>query len=225
VSKRIGLEPRGLARIFGEEVSAAAGQDGNIAVPAAGTEERHTEGGTPGVSAGLPDGNAAGRQAGDVAGQPSVQPAGQLAVQTGAQVAGQVAGQPASDEHAQPAALLAGSADGRQAASADGQASILQAIPEAAGSEATVAAAGEFAEVVRAVYKTDADKPLTFRFAREENEWLETVCFEITRATGVKMHKQDLVRLGLNVILADYKRRGDRSYAVQLSRKLGRADV
>jgi hypothetical protein len=128
-------------------------------------------------------------------------------------------------EHVQPAGLTEAVVAGRQDGGTDGQPAILQAIPADTGREASVAAGGEFAEVVRTVYKTDADKPLTFRFARDENEWLETVCFEITRQTGVKMHKQDLVRLGLNVILADYQRRGDQSYAVQLSRKLGRADV
>lgn len=84
---------------------------------------------------------------------------------------------------------------------------------------------GEFAGAVLSVYRTDADKPLTFRFAREENEWLETACFEITRSMGIKVHKQDLVRLGLHLVLMDYQRRGDRSYAMQLSRKLGRTDV
>jgi hypothetical protein len=79
-------------------------------------------------------------------------------------------------------------------------------------------------EVVATVYRTEADKPLTFRFGRDENEWLETVCFEITRSTGVKMHKQDVVRLGLHLALLDYKRRGEESVAVQLSRRLSRRE-
>jgi hypothetical protein len=100
----------------------------------------------------------------------------------------------------------------------------LQAIPDGAGGGAG-AGSGEFAEAVLAVYRSDADKPLTFRFAREENEWLETVCFEISRSMGIKMHKQDLVRLGLHLVLMDYQRRGERSYALQLSRRLRRTEV
>jgi hypothetical protein len=225
VSKRIGLEPRGLARIFGEDASAAAGQDGNIAIPTAALEEVSVADNQPGLPPAPQAANEAGALVGHVAGDAASQVAGQVASEAPVRPGAQPAGFAAANQAGRTDGLQAGLEAASRAGHTEVQRAILQAIPAAAEQEASVAGAGEFAEVVRTVYKTDADKPLTFRFARDENEWLETVCFEITRTTGVKMHKQDLVRLGLNVILADYKRRGDQSYAVQLSRRLGRTDV
>jgi hypothetical protein len=207
VSKRIGIEPRGLARIFGEGDGLADGQAANIAIPVPGSGAEGADGSATEEMALLEAAVTPVPSGGDVAVPAEVRPDVGAAGSEAARLAGRQADDPATS-------TAVGRASG---------AAILQAIPEAGRTPG--AERGEFAEAVLAVYRTDADKPLTFRFARDENEWLETVCFEITRTTGVKMHKQDLVRLGLHLVLLDYRRRGDRSYALQLSRRLGRSDV
>jgi hypothetical protein len=252
-SKRIGLEARGLARIFGDE---PAGQEAdNIAIPAAGQMDANLAGqpdagqaeraaaGAADSSAGGPDGQPPGSTAGVAVGQPPgnadalldggmarhvtdglAMPApggteGNIASKNGWAEAGSAGGRQAGlveDRMGRPAS---GQPDGNTAILASAQPGDRTAVPAAASAEGD-----ELAQAVRAVYRVEADKPLTFRFAREENEWLETACFEISRQTGVKIHKQDLVRLGLNLVLRDYQRRGDQSYALQLTRKVGRRD-
>jgi hypothetical protein len=51
----------------------------------------------------------------------------------------------------------------------------------------------------------------TFRFQPQELEELDEVTAQIARATGAKLSKNDVVRLALNWLLADYKENGERS--------------
>ena len=57
----------------------------------------------------------------------------------------------------------------------------------------------------------------TFRFTDRELSALEDTIYGISKRFGAKLTKQELVRLGLNAIIADYQERGDTSLLGQLA--------
>lgn len=56
----------------------------------------------------------------------------------------------------------------------------------------------------------------TFRFRPEELEELDKVCTQIKETNTGRMSKNDLVRLGLNWLLEDYRNKGDKSLLAQV---------
>jgi hypothetical protein len=65
-----------------------------------------------------------------------------------------------------------------------------------------------------------AGKPLqgsTTRYSAEEWETLDIVEFELRRICGVSIPKQDVVRFGLSLVMADWKARGTESTLGQLA--------
>ncbi|MEI8004510.1 MAG: hypothetical protein WCG94_09235, partial [Methanothrix sp.] len=50
-----------------------------------------------------------------------------------------------------------------------------------------------------------------FRYTEQEMSWLTDALYEISKHHHVKISKQDIARLGLNVILWDYRLHGDAS--------------
>jgi hypothetical protein len=67
----------------------------------------------------------------------------------------------------------------------------------------------------------DVDMPATitnsFRYTDRELSVLADVLYEISKQQGAKLTKQDVARLGLNVVLDDYRRRGPESMLGQLA--------
>jgi hypothetical protein len=59
----------------------------------------------------------------------------------------------------------------------------------------------------------------SFRYTRDELSRLTDVIYEVNKRHAVKLTKQDAARLGLNVVLADYRARGDESLLGQLARR------
>lgn len=77
--------------------------------------------------------------------------------------------------------------------------------------------AGILPEVIESVM---AGKPLqgsTTRYSAEEWETLDVVEFELRRICNVSIPKQDIVRFGLSLVLADWKARGTESTLGQLA--------
>ncbi len=67
------------------------------------------------------------------------------------------------------------------------------------------------------------DQPATmtnsFRYVSSELEGITDALYAIGKEQGVKLTRQDVARLGLNVVLDDYRRRGASSLLVQLARR------
>jgi hypothetical protein len=77
--------------------------------------------------------------------------------------------------------------------------------------------AGILPEVIESVM---AGKPLqgsTTRYSAQEWETLDIVEFELRRICDVSIPKQDIVRFGLSLVLADWKVRGTASTLGQLA--------
>lgn len=51
----------------------------------------------------------------------------------------------------------------------------------------------------------------SFRYTEHELTWLADVLYAVSKQHGVRLTKQDVARLGLNVVLQDYEARGDAS--------------
>lgn len=65
----------------------------------------------------------------------------------------------------------------------------------------------------------DALQHNTFRYSKDELELLTDVVYEVGREHDVKMLRQDVLRLGLNYIIHDYRDRGDESLLSALARR------
>jgi len=59
----------------------------------------------------------------------------------------------------------------------------------------------------------------SFRYTAPELEELADALYRVTKDAQVRLTKQDLARLGLNVILWDYRRRGDDSWLSAFARR------
>lgn len=59
----------------------------------------------------------------------------------------------------------------------------------------------------------------TWKLSSEETSWAEDVQHAVRRDHGVKLSKQDLLRLGLNMLLIDHRERGAESVLGQLIRR------
>jgi hypothetical protein len=51
----------------------------------------------------------------------------------------------------------------------------------------------------------------SFRYTEQELSWLTDALYELGKRHGAKLTKQDVARLGLNLVLWDYRARGDTS--------------
>jgi len=56
-----------------------------------------------------------------------------------------------------------------------------------------------------------ADQQIGPRLAREELEVIRDIAYEAQKTYGVKLTQQDVVRLGVSWLLANYQERGDTS--------------
>jgi hypothetical protein len=59
------------------------------------------------------------------------------------------------------------------------------------------------------------------RYGQREVDWMEEVIFEVKRSHGVKLTKQDMVRLGIHLTLQNYQRAGTDSALGALIRRRG----
>jgi hypothetical protein len=69
-------------------------------------------------------------------------------------------------------------------------------------------------EILAAIWQHVADPAMvnsTFRFSSRELSWLEDAVYEISKRYGVKVSKQDLIRLGLHILQWDYEQHGETS--------------
>jgi hypothetical protein len=76
-----------------------------------------------------------------------------------------------------------------------------------------------------AVDRTARTKPegglIGFRASADERRRLRTFLFEVESQVG-RVPQQELLRLGLNILMLDWEQRGERSYAAQLYPRLQR---
>jgi len=100
------------------------------------------------------------------------------------------------------------------------RASTQSGLQESTQGEKTTAGAGGGAEIDADVW-TRVDMPATitnsFRYTEAELSTLTDVLYEIGKQHGAKLTKQDVARLGLNVILDEYRRRGSDSLLGKLA--------
>jgi hypothetical protein len=76
-------------------------------------------------------------------------------------------------------------------------------------------------EAVSAVVQHKPPHSITFRYGQREVDWMEEVIFEVRRSHGVKLSKQDIVRLGVQLTLQNYKKAGTDSALGLLVRRRG----
>lgn len=57
----------------------------------------------------------------------------------------------------------------------------------------------------------------SFRYTDDELSALADVLYQISKQQGARISKQDVARLGLNIVLDDYRRRGAASFLGQLA--------
>jgi hypothetical protein len=76
-------------------------------------------------------------------------------------------------------------------------------------------------EAVSAVVQHKPPHSITFRYGQCEVDWMEEVIFEVRRSHGVKLSKQDIVRLGVQLTLQNYKKAGSDSALGLLIRRRG----
>jgi hypothetical protein len=76
-------------------------------------------------------------------------------------------------------------------------------------------------EAVSAVVQHKPPHSITFRYGQREVDWMEEVIFEVRRSHGVKLSKQDIVRLGVQLTLQNYKKAGSDSALGLLIRRRG----
>jgi hypothetical protein len=95
--------------------------------------------------------------------------------------------------------------------------------PSKQASEGVGSASGvtpAFAEIADAVWvSVDAPATITnsFRYTEAELSAVADTLYELSRPRGTRLTKQDIARLGLNVVLDDYRRRGPASLLGQLA--------
>lgn len=75
---------------------------------------------------------------------------------------------------------------------------------------------GELVERVCELVSEPATITNAFRYTDQELSDLTDALYEITKRHRVKLSKQDVARLGLNVVLEEYRRRGDDSLLGEL---------
>jgi hypothetical protein len=81
------------------------------------------------------------------------------------------------------------------------------------------------AELVEAVFDHVLEPAAitnSFRYTEQELSWLNDAIYEVTRRHRVRLSKQDIARFGLNIVLWDYRLRGDASLLGELVKRKGR---
>jgi len=81
------------------------------------------------------------------------------------------------------------------------------------------AAVGDVEVEGEVLVRIDAPAAITssFRYTEAELSALTDVLYEVSKQSGARVTKQDVARLGLNVVLEDYYRRGQKSLLGQLA--------
>lgn len=59
----------------------------------------------------------------------------------------------------------------------------------------------------------------SFRYTAPELEEMADALYQVSKAARARLTKQDIARLGLNVVLWDYRRRGDASWLSEFARR------
>jgi hypothetical protein len=77
--------------------------------------------------------------------------------------------------------------------------------------------AGGVSEEIWATLDQPATITNSFRYLESELDGMADILYEIGKAQGVKLTKQEVARLGLNVVLDDHRRRGAASLLSQLA--------
>ncbi|HWO93677.1 MAG TPA: hypothetical protein VNL92_02845 [Dehalococcoidia bacterium] len=62
----------------------------------------------------------------------------------------------------------------------------------------------------------DHPKDVGYRFAQDELDALRDIEYELDVQRGIKVTRNDIVRLGLNQLIEDYRQRGDDSVLVEV---------
>jgi len=78
------------------------------------------------------------------------------------------------------------------------------------------------------IWRMHAAQPVlatTFRYSSEELALLEDVVHEISKRSGVKLSKQEVARLALDLVLRDYVERGEASIIAELAQRKRQAVV
>lgn len=65
----------------------------------------------------------------------------------------------------------------------------------------------------------DALYQANFRFTLDEKEVLEDLKLQLSRELDSRVDKNDILRLGLHMLMQDYKDNGDRSYLIKKLKK------
>lgn len=73
--------------------------------------------------------------------------------------------------------------------------------------------------VISAVRRGHAERQLAFRVSPEEYKRLDRVAFEISDAFDGRVSKQDIVRLGLQMVLTDHEANGEGSLVTRLAER------
>jgi len=73
--------------------------------------------------------------------------------------------------------------------------------------------------VISAVRRGHAERQLAFRVSADEYKRLDRVAFEISDAFDGKVSKQDVVRLGLQMVLTDHEANGEGSLLTRLAQR------
>jgi hypothetical protein len=73
--------------------------------------------------------------------------------------------------------------------------------------------------LISAVRRGHAVRQLAFRVSADEYKRLDRVAFEISDAFDGKVSKQDVVRLGLQMVLTDHEANGERSLLTGLAER------
>lgn len=89
-----------------------------------------------------------------------------------------------------------------------------------AGGTAASAPAARSLDVLDAIYDHVAARATVtnaFRYTERDLTLLTDALYQLSKRHGTKLSKQDVARLGLNVVLWDYQTRGDDSLLTQLA--------
>ena len=79
-----------------------------------------------------------------------------------------------------------------------------------------------------AIWRMHAAQPVlatTFRYSSEELALLEDVLHEVSKRSGVKLSKQEVARLALDLVLRDYAERAEASIIAELAQRKKKAVV
>lgn len=139
--------------------------------------------------------------AGTSASSPANQLASKLASSPTRQPASEPAIYPASDQASEPASSRASE--------------VLNSERSKQGNAPTTRADGQRRRLRELVFR-DHPKDVGYRFAQDEIDALRDMEYELEVHRGIKVTRNDLVRLGLNHLIEDYRQHGEDSVLVEV---------